>query len=109
MTDDQKPLDGFEPNAQRYREASEPHKSEEAANEALEAFFHELSELRVKHHVKDLLLIYGVAVEDADGQEYAAMGTTGFGNQTLWESMAAFAFGQEKAKRQARLGKLLGT
>ncbi len=109
MAEDQKTLDGFVPNAKRYREASEPHKSKTAANEALAVFIEELNELRVKHRIKDLLLVYGVSVLDADGNESVAMGTAGFGNQTFWESMAAFAFGHEQTKREQRIRELLST
>ena len=107
MTEKQKPLDGFVPDCERYREASEPHPSVEAAEEAVKAFFDEVGALRVKYHMKDLLLVWGVAVIDPDGVEMASMGLSGFGNQALWESMAAFAYGVEKTNRAKRIGELL--
>ena len=97
----------FVPNAQRYQEASEPHKSKEAADEAIKAFFKELGELRLKYHIKDLLTIYGVSILDTDCSESVAMGCNGFGNQTLWLAMAAFGYGQEKAAHQQLIAKLL--
>lgn len=108
MTEKQKPLDGFIPDHKRYREASEPHASVEAAKEAVQAFFEDVGELRVKHHIKDLLLVWGVTLVDPEGEEISSMGLSGFGTQSMWESMAAFAYGVEKARHVERIGKLLG-
>lgn len=108
MTDKQQPLDGFVPDAKRYREASEPHASADAADEAVKAFFDEVAELRTKHHIKDLLMIWGVAYMAPGEEEVASMGLSGFGNRALWESMAAYAYGTEKAVREQRIGLLLG-
>lgn len=109
MAEDQKNPDGFVPNAARYREASKPYESEAAANEGMEAFFAELSELRVTHNIKDMVLVYYVAFVGAGGKESSHGGFVGFGNECQWEEMAAFAYGREKAKRKQRIGQLLGT
>ncbi len=98
----------FKSDPARYREASIPHESEAAANEAIANFDKAVGELRVKYQIKDVLVIYGVAILGDNGGEYAAMGSMALGNQTLWESMAAYAYGREKAAREQRIGKLLG-
>ena len=56
MPDKQQPLPGgFEPDPARYRKAAEPHESRQDAENALKAFYNELSELRVKYRIKDIL------------------------------------------------------
>ena len=107
MSDKPEPPGDFEPNPKRYREAAEPHASPEAADEATRAFFDAVGELRLKYHIRDLLMIWGVGVVETDGNEHVAMGISGFGHQSLWESMAAFAYGKEKEAREARIRELL--
>lgn len=102
-----KPGGEFEPNPARYRKAAEPHASPEAASEAVEAFFDEVAELRVKYKIRDLLMVYGLCFTERDGSKTTSLGVSGFGNQTLWESMAAFAYGREKAARETRIRQLL--
>lgn len=84
-----------------------PHESQVAAEEAVKAFFAEVGELRIKYHIKDLLLVWGVVAAEADGNETSSMGVSGFGNQSLWEAMAAFAYGSQKAENAARIRQLL--
>lgn len=108
MPEKQKKLSGqFEPNPKRYREASRPHESPEAAEEAVKAFFDEVADLRTKYQIGDLLLIWCVSFTSTNGTERGSMGVSGMGNQALWESMAAFAYGGEKASREARIQELL--
>ena len=98
---------GFEPNMKRYRQAAEPHESNAAAEIAITAFYAELGELRVKHKIKDLLVVYGVNVLDENGDEGCKMGTTAFGTQSLFESMAAMAYGVHKERNAAMMRELL--
>ncbi len=108
MPDKQPPLPGgFKPDPKRYRQASEPHPSRQAAEEAVNAFYDELSELRVKHRIRDMLVVYSVSFEEKDGQESASFGNTGFGNPSLWESMAAFVYGVEKRRREENISQML--
>lgn len=108
MSDEPKPLSGgFKPDPERYRKASEPHASPEAAVEALNAFVDEVAELRVKYRVTNLLLVYTAGMINVDGTEQHAMGSGGFGNQAAWEGMAAFAYGKEKTLREQRIRELL--
>ena len=103
----QKELGEFENNLDRYRKAGEPHTSPAAAETAIRAFYDELSELRVKHKIKDLYVIYNIAVIEKDGKETALSGMTGFGTQSLWVSMTACAFGAEKASHERTIRRLL--
>jgi hypothetical protein len=108
MAKTQKPLgEEFQPNAKRYREASEPHESPAAAQKAIQAFYDELAELRVKYRIRDLYVIYNASVIEESGEETAATGMTGFGTQSLWESMVACAYGVEKQKKESLIRKLL--
>lgn len=97
----------FREDEARYRQCSEPHESPEAAQKAIEEFYAELAELRVKYRVRDLYLIYNVAITEEDGTDTVASGVTGFGTQSLWESMAACAYGIEKQKKEETIRKLL--
>jgi len=107
MADQQQSLPGgFEPDLKRYRQASEPHSTRADAEAAAKAFYDDLAELRVKHRIRDVLVVYSVSFEEND-QELSSFGLTGFGNQTLWESMAAFAYGSEKRSRETRIAELL--
>ena len=103
----EKPSGEFEPDPARYRKASEPHTSPEAADEAVGAFLGDVAELRVKHKIRDLLIVYGLCLIERDGSETSGVGISGFGNQSLWESMAACAYGREKAARETRIRHLL--
>ena len=104
----QKTLGGeFEPDHARYRKASEPHESPKASKEAMKAFCKELAELRVKHKVKDLYVIYNVAQIEKDGRETSYSGMTGFGTQSLWVSMTACAYGAEKANHEQNIRRML--
>lgn len=99
----------FEPNWKRYRKASEPHASMDAAEKAMQAFFDEVAELRVKHQIRDVLLICNVCLIEKDDTETVASGTIGFGTQSLFESMAACAYGTEKARNEERIRRLLSS
>ena len=108
MSETQKTLGGeFQPNAERYRKAAEPHESPEAANEALAAFYEAVGELRVKHRMRDVLVICSVALVEADGTEACGMSTIGYGSQHVWESMAAYAYGRERSNRETRTRELM--
>lgn len=99
--------DDFKPNEARYRKASQPHATPEVAQAALEEFYDEVSELRVKYQIRDLYMIYNAAVLLPDGEEKVATGTAGFGDAHIWESMLAAAYGTEKRKREETLRQLL--
>ena len=103
----QKQLGDFEENQSRYRKASEPHESPKAAKEAIAEFYDELSALRVKYQIKDLYVIYNVALLEENGEETCATGTTGFGTQSLWVAMTACAYGAEKAHHERNIRRML--
>lgn len=93
-------------NPKLFREMSVPYESVEQANESLSAFQAELAELRKKYKIPTLLCIFHVTMLTDDGEEGAAMTTCGMGDMALFESMAAWAFGQEAAARQEYTNKL---
>jgi len=104
----QKTLSGeFEQDMARYRKASEPHKSPEEAQTALDAFCKEVGELRVKYQVRDLYAICSASLLEEDGSESAASTTFGFGTQSMWLPMIAAAYGIEKQKNDAMIRTLL--
>ena len=105
---EQKTLGGeFDPDPARYRKASEPHESMAAAEESLAAFHEELAELRTKHHIKDLYVVYNVAVFEENGTETVHTAVNGYGDQSRWEAMAATAYGFEKASHDRAIRQML--
>lgn len=98
----------FESNQARYRRACEPHATPEEAEKAVRALYAEIAELRVKYKIKDLYIVYNVALTEKDGSESVASGMTGFGDQALFEPMAACAYGYEKRKREEVIRQMLG-
>ena len=103
----QESLGGFEPDAARYRKASEPHESSEAASKAIKAFYDEVSELRVKYKMRDLFLIWTVCEIDENGDEVVSVGSSGFGNQSMWLSMVATAYGALREKHETLMKRLI--
>lgn len=95
-----------QPNPERYRRLSEPFANRDIANESLEAFFKELGELREKHRIADVLVVVCVNVRYGE-TEGAAMCHASFGDPLKPESMAAYAYGCEKAASEAMVNKLL--
>lgn len=102
----QKVIDGFEPNMERYRKASQPHESEEAAHKSLREFQRELEELRIKYRVRDLYVICTATMIE-NGGEVALSTSFKYGTQTMWIMMAAQAYGEEKSAHEAMVRKLL--
>jgi hypothetical protein len=110
MSDTQKDGDkdgDFVSNPARYREASQPHASPEAAAQALSEFFKELSSLRLKHRIRDLYCVAQLAIVEAGGEEEVRASTMGFGNDDSFEGLAAMAYGYERKRREERIGRLL--
>lgn len=107
MSEEKKQQSGeFEPNWKRFRAASEPHESTEAAEKAIAAFYAEVGEARLKHKIRDVYLVCNVCLIEND-VETIANNTMGFGTQSLFESMAACAYGFEKARSEERMRRLL--
>ena len=91
----------------RYRQLSEPFASPEAANKAIEAFFEELGELRVKHRLPDIYCIIAGNVLYPDGNEGEVYTTVSYGDTTKREPMAAWGLGHESARRQELITRIV--
>jgi len=94
-------------NPKRYRELSEPFASSESAEAALKAFHEAVSELRVKHHIPNLLYIAKFNYATEDGDEAEALTNGEFGNGYEHEHMLAWCLGKTQERRQQRVGELL--
>jgi len=77
----------FNPNPERYKIASEPHESADAAEAALDAFFTALGELREKHHVPEVVIV--AAAYHGDRMPVAK--SAAFGDSRLHPELAAAA------------------
>ena len=97
----------FDPNPGLYRELSTPYASVDEANKNLKAFWDDLAEIRKKHRIADLQVVIRVSALSEDGEEGVSIIHGGYGDQTKWESMLAYAFGMESAYRQERTAELL--
>lgn len=89
-----------------YRKLCEPFPSAAAADEALDAFWLELYELRNKHKIPDLSVVAAVSAT-AESGEATLMVDVHIGDQLRKESMLAWAFGQAQSERQAEIGRLV--
>lgn len=90
-----------------YRKLCEPFESLQATEKALEAFWEEFYELRNKHKIADVLIIYRVNCLDSDGVEGVVTGKFHCGNVELSEGMSAMAYGQAVVERQERMARNL--
>lgn len=88
-----------------YRKLSEPFATPDDANRELQAFFAALAELRKTHHVRDVLVVVAGSVTYESGDEGEFSTTAHFGDSMRAESMAAYAYGMESARRQERISK----
>lgn len=97
----------FNDNPENYRKMSEPFETPEKANEALENFYNELSELRKKHNISDILVVIEDSSKYSDGKIGTFMQCLQFGNSLKCETLAAYAYGQATANHRELLNKLL--
>ena len=90
-----------------YAAMSTPYESPEAANEAIQRFYDELTDLRNKHKVPDLLIVMRGSVVYPDGKSGIFLHHIHLGNELNSEAMAAYAYGQTQAERREIMNKLL--
>jgi hypothetical protein len=87
-----------------YLDLSKGFASSEEAEAALNAFWDDLYEIRVKHRIPDVHATCRIVV---DGQG-DLMTTMHAGSEMLAEAMTAWAFGRAQGDRQERISSLLG-
>lgn len=107
MSEEQQVLRGFKADPARYRDMSVPHPSAEALDQALAEFREELSALRVKHKLRDVLVILQTPYLTTDGEEVDAGIHFGFGDAMKHESQLAFTLGLVQAERQEMVAKMM--
>ena len=90
-----------------YFEMSKPHENADIANKALHDFYAEISELRKKYKIRDVLVITYDSVQYPDNKIGEFMQHTAFGNSTNQVNMAAYVYGQVNAEERERVNKLL--
>ena len=100
--------DRFEPNEQAYIEAGTAHASVEAANIELDAFSKKVHAARLEHHVAHFLIFTVVNVTQADGTVSPAIGFGGWGNEAIWETLAAMGLRLVREEHSARIADLAG-
>ena len=96
----------FKSDPALYREMSVPHESVAAASDETRAFVEAVSAARVKHRIRDVLVVMQLGVIRDDGQEVSAQTRFSFGDRGATVEMAAYAFGAETREQSERLDKL---
>jgi hypothetical protein len=110
MPDEKQPeLPGVIRNEARYRDLSKPFESAGAFSAAVDAFYQELGELRVKYKIPDVYLIIEARALNAEGEEGQYFTALHYGDSSKMENMTAWAFGQEQATRQALTARILAS
>lgn len=96
MSDEKRLYGGSKAVAKCY----EPFADVDAANAAVSGFMQDLYELRLKHHISDVL----VTIRDSVISDEDIIGTvmlhSRFGNETTAEVMAAYTLGRVSEERQ---------
>jgi hypothetical protein len=111
MTDEKQPdLPNVIRDPGGYRELSKPFETFTAANEAINAFFKDVRELRKKHKLPDVYIILkGTAYREDAADDEESEGdwiiSQHHGSSLNCEAMCAWAYGQEAAKRQEAISK----
>ncbi len=90
-----------------YNKLSIPFESVDLANEALSNFHKELSDLRKKHKIPDVLVVTKGSVRHADGEIGDFMQHSSYGSSLNQLPMAAYAYGQTKADHDVIISKLI--
>ena len=90
--DKQEEKSKFTPNQDRYAIASRPHACESDAGDALNAFFTEVSKLREKHQVPEVVIVAVAYHINADEKEPVTH-SAAFGDKRLSAALAAAAYG----------------
>lgn len=90
-------------DAANYRAMLEPHESVDAANEAANAFFEGVAELRKKHRLPNVLIVADVHYLGEDGADAEGRLSSFLGDSNHAEELAAYAHGYETARRQERI------
>ena len=99
-------MTNFKNDPDNYRKMSEPHKSMDDANEALQKFYDKVSEARKECQIADVLVITKDSSFLSDGTIGLFIQHSQFGNQLNGLSMAAYAFGQLQDEQKEFLSKL---
>jgi hypothetical protein len=91
---------------ENYAKMSIPFENEDEANKALSGFHEELSELRKKYKIPDVLIVIKGSMKLEDGECGDFVNHSHFGSSLNMLSMAAYAFGQLKREQEELISKL---
>ncbi len=90
-----------------YAAMAVPYESTDAADEALTKFYEEVSDLRKKYKVTDVLIVTKGSVKFEDGKIGDFMNHSHLGNSLNQLSMSAYAYGQIQAVHEETISKLI--
>lgn len=85
-----------------YTELSIPFESAERANAAIDAFIHDLREIRAKHRIRDLSYSFAVPLVMQDNTVADILGSGHYGDERFARPLAeyALAFATDRHKQQ---------
>lgn len=97
----------FKSDPKNYHEMSKPYKDKDEANDSWAKFYSEVSDLRKKYKVTDLLVVSSSYVTYEDGEVGQIMIHMGYGDMSKQTHLAAYAYGRTQAEEKERLNKIL--
>ena len=105
------PAPALGPNQKRYEIASRPHATMGDAEEAARAFYADVSALREKHKIPEVIIVVGMNVANLESDTSMTVNVCSFGNPRAAPVLGSIAYREFTAptiKRASRLKKLAG-
>ncbi len=91
-----------------YEEISEPFSGQDAANEALKAFFDAVQRAREEHCIADVVVVVQVSTRDPDGASRKAVASAYFGDPLANKlPLLAREYGAAREQHEQILGALI--
>jgi hypothetical protein len=94
-------------NPKLFREMSEPHESVAAFGEHTQAFFYEVSQLREKYRITNVVMVVQAQYEE-NGEEHSALATRLIGDTGQAQALFAYGYGVARAENEAFIKLLKG-
>jgi hypothetical protein len=90
-----------------YRQMSAPFDTIEQSNEAISAFFAELSELRKKHRISDVICLCEINVTRDDGEEIRGSAKLQMGDSSNYLPMIAREYGAARQEHEEGIASIV--
>lgn len=101
------PNDVVKPDPARYERMNQPHEHQAACADAVDAFFRAVETAREVHKIANVLVVIHTPFLESEGEVTDAATSLFLGDSLKAERMAAWALGQESARRQEQIATLM--